>query len=195
MLRMELMCFIMMDGWATGKMMVVADDDVVVGLGWGWRGGWLAAVRMEPGRPTQPPIPLPVRLSQPQAWTSHKCELACLPGGTFCKHQLRSRPKSYNQLQSALNQDFNRKTTQSKPLEHQEGILWIPNSVNVLSCAKFIHKAKKNLKDTFAAGVTPRGDALNKRKLGQVNLIFLVSLFWYCLVLNWYYRSDPKWLT
>ena len=37
MLRMELMCFTMMDGWATGKMMVVADDDVVVGLGWGWR--------------------------------------------------------------------------------------------------------------------------------------------------------------
>ena len=33
MLRMELMSFIMMDGCATGKMMVVADDDVVVGLG------------------------------------------------------------------------------------------------------------------------------------------------------------------
>ena len=195
MLRMELMCFIMMDGWATGKMMVVADDDVVVGLGWGWRGGWLAAVRMERGRATQPPIPLPVRLSQPQAWTSHKCELACLPGElsaniSFGADQRATRApiSSQARLQSENNSKQTSRASGGDPLD--------PKQCKCSQlCKVYPQSQKKSLKDTFAAGVTPRGDALNKRKLGQVNLVFLVSLFWYCLVLNWYYRSDPKWLT
>ena len=132
------------DGWMSNW-----EDD---GGGWWWCGGWFG-VRMKrrmacscengaraanAASNSSPSEAQPAAsLNQPQVWAGLP------PWGNFLQTSASEQTKELQELQSALKQDFNRKTTQSKLLEHQEGILWIPNSVNVLSCAKFIHKAKK----------------------------------------------------